>query len=257
MAFSERSSYISLQVERPVNNPPAQFISKVAFHGARVFGTEPSAGITELGFEAYETTEHEVELLEPVSRLVTIRRPVLEVYSADSLRLILLRRVVPTHLQHKYNFNHYAGRFTALPPSKIRDRGYADKTTIRGRIDSICSDSNLDPGDTRVGFDRLQSVNSLGFGAELALIPKISCLGGIAVNDQVMKSEEELARLSNKVAYPSSSSIAFVPFMRIPDGISARQFDRFVTDTQEHLPLFLHLGRMWAHSPTITGAGVA
>lgn len=256
MAFSERSGYTYLQVDRPVTNRPVHFISKVAFLGARIFGTEPTAAITETGIDL--EADGEGGLDELTRQLVVVRQSAVDVYPADNLRLVLLRRSVPVAMEHRYNFNHYASRFTAKAPRKARAAAaLALGSTIASRIDRIAEDSGFDPANSLVRFDRLQEISGTGFGTELALAPQVGSLGSSMLRRQVRQSEVELAHLSNKPAYPGSSFSPVVPFMRIPEDATDRQFERFIGEIQDCLPLMVTLGRMTAHSRTMIGAGVA
>ena len=259
MAFSETAGYTYLQVDRPVTSRPLQFMSKVAMYGTRIFGTEAVSGIQEIGIDMPEASAPGTELEEPTSRLVTVRQPVLRPYSAENLRLVLLRRSVPASQESRYNFNHYASRFTAQAPPKLRSSG-ARNATIRDRVDEIGAERGLDPGNTIVEFDQLLEMSGLGFGTELALAPKTGSLGSSVLRHQVKTCEVELARLSNKAAYPGSSFSAAVPFMRIPEGATDRQFERFTDEVRTFLQpsIYLTLGRMTAHGgSSMAGAGAA
>lgn len=261
MISPDRESYNVLQVDRPIISGADAFLARVADIGERVMGSIAATSLPELVLLGSENEVEHLQHGEPTTTLRTLQKSRIDVFSETDLKMILLRRVVPTDMSSSYKFNHKAARFeeTRSPSPKKRSQ---KSLQIKGKsitqeMDAISAKHGLDPKDTGLLCDSITTINDPQWGLGLALTPKTGSKASRVLAEQEHRAFKFLKEQSPKSAYDSNPWMPSIPFVSLPDDIEDAEFERFsdmITDPDSKiLPVRVVMGGVAAYSPRVMG----
>lgn len=252
MSNQERESYSYLQVDRPILSGADDFLECVNDIGVRVIGTIGSAAIAENVLVAEENaieTQHR-----------TINHPKVETYSPRELRMILLRRAVPSKMSPTFNFTHKAAQFNERRGAKSQSKRYRRSSTgsIVDQLNAVGRGQGLERVDSRIICDKVVDISDPVFGHALALSPRSGDGTTFTLTRQARKSEQELKIMSEKIAYSSEAWTPIVPFASLPENITNAEYTKFVELIDEQLKpaIRLIMGGVEAYSGSAVGQSI-
>lgn len=239
---ANRESFNYLQIDRQVLSGADQFLPKVSEIGREVLGLISAGSKSDFHVVADEASG-EINALNQHTPLFESR---LNVFSADDLKMILLRRAAPREMQGRTNFSYQASRFEAKPSKGSQAKKSSDRNkTFIQHLDEMSG------GISHVYCDSAEVVEDPIWGSTLVLSPKVSRERFI-LHKQAGRTLDFLKGNSPKMAYAASPWRPVVPFATIPEGIDKWEVEEDLLDRiNTLLPVRLVMGGVQAYSNAV------
>lgn len=244
MVNPDRESYQCFNVDRPILAGGDRFLVAAAHVGREVLGLFAATAPAEWHLQD--------EQVEGSARLVAthnpLDHPVLDVYSPQDLKMVLMRRVAPKIMSARYNFSHLVGELTTRrKPAGSRSRGkvsHRPGKNTEDLLDDISTQAGERADNARILCETVTEGHDPVLGNFLALLPKSGTGQRLILGKQAEMAFDQVEALNPRIARGANPSIPMVPFASIPHDISRRQYERLIEGitSSEILPVSLVMG---------------
>lgn len=244
MVNQDRESYQCLNIDRPILAGGDRFLVAAAHVGREVLGSFVATAPAEWHLESSET-ESDAEL---AATHQPLDHPMLDVYSPQDLKMILLRRVAPKVMSSRYNFSHVVNELTTKRKA-TKGRHHSKALHRPGKSnEDLLNDISTQAGERadsgRITCEAITEGYDPVLGNFLALLPKSGLVQRLILGRQAEAGFDYLEELNPRIARGANPSVPIVPFASIPHGISGRQYERLIEGltSSEILPVSLVMG---------------
>lgn len=180
MSSFEHENYTYLQIDRPITSGADELQRRLHALGKRYLSTVHTTALPETVLKMKQTESQADDVPEKfVMSSRPLKSPLLEVFHARNISVVLFRRVVHDKDRMRFRFGHIA-------EEAERDFGLLDE------LRQIGYSRNMDPEQSSTICNRAAFVDDVAWGKTLVLLPDETSKGGALLSDQAIVAEYKL-----------------------------------------------------------------